>query len=287
MNNKIIKKRVKIMLVFLATIVVLGVIFGIVDYNRAKQNKAPLFAIRVNAYYDGGSKEYYGLGYKVIECNTLSGDDSIHIGFYNIKVDKNCKNGPIDFEKINEKEVDNFDREHEIDQNINLNELNTLEQKAMIGKLIKEKVNKDFVLDDYIVGTSEPEANDSIVHVIYDFNFTIAGVRTNLAYSVFVNGERTKVESIFDNTKGYNLISLKKENEEMIKTKLDKFTEKKKEEIRRRALKAFEKPNYSLEIADEYPYFKVENKELVFMIFVVGRNNDHGAMFANIYEEKI
>jgi len=90
------KKRTKIILIVISTIVLLGIIFGTVDYFRAGNDKAPIFAIRVANYRDGGSKEYWGLGYKVIKCNTLRGDKSVHFGFYNINVNRLCNNDPID-----------------------------------------------------------------------------------------------------------------------------------------------------------------------------------------------
>lgn len=62
------------------------------DYILYKNNKNPFFAINTVTYYDGGSKEFLGIGYKVVRCNTLSNDKSIHFGFYNINVDGFCNN---------------------------------------------------------------------------------------------------------------------------------------------------------------------------------------------------
>jgi hypothetical protein len=45
----------------------------------------PVFSLSIIKYKDGGSTEYFGIGYKIIKCNTLSGDKSITIGFYNVK----------------------------------------------------------------------------------------------------------------------------------------------------------------------------------------------------------
>ena len=38
-----------------------------------KHQKTPVFAINTKIYKDGGSKEYTGLGYKVIKYNQLQG----------------------------------------------------------------------------------------------------------------------------------------------------------------------------------------------------------------------
>lgn len=74
------KKGLKIFFIVLGIIVVLGVIFFAVDYDRAKKQKKPIFCINIRTYRDGGTKEYLGLGYKVIDFHTLEGFDDIKIG---------------------------------------------------------------------------------------------------------------------------------------------------------------------------------------------------------------
>lgn len=69
-------------------LVVLGIvmIIFVIDFSLILIFKTrPLFAISGNVYKDGGSREYYGVGYKVLKCKTLSGDNSVKIGFYNMK----------------------------------------------------------------------------------------------------------------------------------------------------------------------------------------------------------
>ena len=44
----------------------------ITDFSLAKANKSPVFSFPVIRYKDGGSTEYYGLGYKVIKYVSLS-----------------------------------------------------------------------------------------------------------------------------------------------------------------------------------------------------------------------
>ena len=74
------KKEVKFICIAIAIIVVLGIIFYIFDYNRIKNNKTPIFCINSATYMDGGSKEYLGLGYKVIDFNRTNGYDVMKIG---------------------------------------------------------------------------------------------------------------------------------------------------------------------------------------------------------------
>ena len=61
---------------------VLGIIFFVVDYNRVQKQEKPIFCIKnpAGTYMDGGTVEYFGLGYKVIDFNTLAGFDDIKIG---------------------------------------------------------------------------------------------------------------------------------------------------------------------------------------------------------------
>lgn len=81
------KKKIKILFIIIVTIVILGIIFFIVDYNRVKKQELPMFCIKSPAgvLLDGGTVEYFGLGYKVIDFNTLSGFDEIKIGTWFMK----------------------------------------------------------------------------------------------------------------------------------------------------------------------------------------------------------
>lgn len=74
------KKGIKICLIVIGVIIVLGLIFFTIDYNRAKNNEKPIFCFNVATYRDGGTIEYMGLGYKVIDFHTLSGYDEVKIG---------------------------------------------------------------------------------------------------------------------------------------------------------------------------------------------------------------
>jgi hypothetical protein len=47
--------------------------------------------IRTTIYKDGGTKEYLGLFYKVIKCNTLVGDKKVTIGTYFMDYNDDCK----------------------------------------------------------------------------------------------------------------------------------------------------------------------------------------------------
>ena len=76
------KKGLKILLIIIGIIIVLGIIFFVVDYNRVQKQEKPIFCIQNPAgiINDGGTIEYFGLGYKVIDFHTLAGYNDIKIG---------------------------------------------------------------------------------------------------------------------------------------------------------------------------------------------------------------
>ncbi|MDD4607508.1 MAG: hypothetical protein PHD10_00020 [Bacilli bacterium] len=83
------KKRITIMImVFL----IIWITFIITDFSLAKNNRKPIFAIPVFRLKDGGTIEYYGLGYKVIKYNVLDNHETGQIsrkaavfGFWTLK----------------------------------------------------------------------------------------------------------------------------------------------------------------------------------------------------------
>lgn len=80
----VLKKIIIILLIF----IFLGISFFFIDYIRVKNQLEPIFCIRKVIYRDGGTKEYYGFGYKVISFNKILSDGSkfkkLVIGNWNI-----------------------------------------------------------------------------------------------------------------------------------------------------------------------------------------------------------
>ena len=66
MGNKRMKKRKKKVLVILSIIILVWCSFFMTDYIRASNYQPPIFAVPLIGYRDGGSKQYFGIGYKVI-----------------------------------------------------------------------------------------------------------------------------------------------------------------------------------------------------------------------------
>ena len=52
-------------------------IFYSVDKKQIGSNENPIFAVKVFTLKDGGTKEYYGLGYKIIKYNKMGENGEI------------------------------------------------------------------------------------------------------------------------------------------------------------------------------------------------------------------
>lgn len=80
------KKGLKIGITVLVVIIGCSFIFRSIDKKRAEENKKPIFVIRTAIYKDGGSKEYMGIGYKVIVFNTLCGYKEVKFGSWQMNI---------------------------------------------------------------------------------------------------------------------------------------------------------------------------------------------------------
>ena len=71
-----------LMNLFFIIIIALGIIIVIDVVCVVKYDKGPYFAIRTKTYDDGGTQEFYGLGYKVIKYHQEQGRRDTEIGFW-------------------------------------------------------------------------------------------------------------------------------------------------------------------------------------------------------------
>lgn len=115
------KKGLKILFIIIGIIIVLGIVFFVVDYNRVQKQEKPIFCIQnpAGVIRDGGTIEYFGLGYKVIDFHTLAGFDDIKIGTW--LMDYN------DFEKEMKEYEKKFEEELQKD---NRNQENNINNKV-------------------------------------------------------------------------------------------------------------------------------------------------------------
>ncbi len=83
------KKILKAISIVLGIIIILGLVFFVIDYNRVKTNERPMFCIKnpAGAINDGGTVEFFGIGYKVIDFHTIAGFDNIKIGTWFMNYD--------------------------------------------------------------------------------------------------------------------------------------------------------------------------------------------------------
>ena len=76
------KKFSNIVFIILLVLIILAFIDVICV---AKFEKGPFFAIPLHTFEDGGTKEYYGLGYKVIKYNQVQGRRDMELGTWSLK----------------------------------------------------------------------------------------------------------------------------------------------------------------------------------------------------------
>lgn len=69
--NKI-KKRIMIAVSMIIVLFAVSIIFYRVDLHRVQQGEKPIFSISFAGLDDGGSHDYWGLGYQIIIWHQLS-----------------------------------------------------------------------------------------------------------------------------------------------------------------------------------------------------------------------
>ena len=169
------KNKIKTILIILFIIIVLGIVFYIVDSNRAKNNQKPLFCIKTGTLLDGGTIEYLGIGYKVIDFHTLAGFDDIKIGSWSMDYDDFRDEMKVYEEQFEETlgsgvvviKDGKINNETLIENFLNKAAIDSSEEQTLI---IQEHTSEDEYVEKkikFIPGvisdkTSEDKANDSV-----------------------------------------------------------------------------------------------------------------------------
>lgn len=102
------KSKTKLFINVFFTIIILIIVMISVDVVCvSKYNIGPFFAIKTKSYKDGGSKEYIGLGYKVIKYKQIQGRRDTELGTFKLKynvesIDINDEDLAIEFENYKE-----------------------------------------------------------------------------------------------------------------------------------------------------------------------------------------
>ena len=63
----IMSKNIKSIIICLSIIIFTALLFLAIDCFRLTNNQKTIFSMSLGQYLDGGTKEYYGLGYKIID----------------------------------------------------------------------------------------------------------------------------------------------------------------------------------------------------------------------------
>ena len=80
------ERKIKKIVNILFIVIMVGLVMIATDVICvARYNVGPFFAIPLNSYKDGGTKAYYGIGYKVIKYHQIQGRRDKEIGFWNLK----------------------------------------------------------------------------------------------------------------------------------------------------------------------------------------------------------
>lgn len=178
------KSVIKIIFIVIAFIIILGVIFFLIDYNRVKDNEKPIFCILEQEVNDGGTKIYLGLGYKVIDFNTLSGFDKMKIGSYFMNYE--------DFTDEIEEYNNNLNTENNEGININI-----------------EKISLSDANNTKTCTLNQEEAN-LIFNIINNSTFTSETCDGLMSYSIKYNYEdesKNKSYGIEDYDDKYHILS--------------------------------------------------------------------------------
>lgn len=156
------KRGLKILFIIVGIVVILGIIFFAVDYNRVQKQEKPIFCIQnpVGVIRDGGTIEYFGLGYKVIDFHTLAGFDDIKIGTWLMDYndfEKEMKEYEKKFEE--ELQKDNRNQENNINNKVTTIDIQTtgLSSETSIKKytLNQEEIYEIFNIIDNLTFSNE------------------------------------------------------------------------------------------------------------------------------------
>ena len=176
------RKGIKAALIILEVIIILWLVFFMVYYNRVKNGEKPIFCINTATANDGGTKEYLGLGYKVIDFHRLDGYEEVKIGTWSMEYE--------DFEE----EYNKQDNKTNYTNNKKYKDLSELPEKYPMEQAIKDgcviishNVFNKSKLDSFIDNTNVSN-NDRKSDFIRFVQYTIEGdaIITDLEYKADV-----------------------------------------------------------------------------------------------------
>lgn len=79
------KTFLKLLVAIIIAIIILAGVMFLIDCSSVKSGNIPVFAKEIGVLNDGGTIEYTGVGYKIIDFNRLNGYDETKIGLWFMK----------------------------------------------------------------------------------------------------------------------------------------------------------------------------------------------------------
>lgn len=87
-KKKIIIVCIIILILFIFIFILLIPLMKLIDYKRVQSKKQPIFCFKREGYLDGGSVEWYGPGYKILDIYQLPNYKGVKVGGWDIKIDR-------------------------------------------------------------------------------------------------------------------------------------------------------------------------------------------------------
>ena len=207
------KKGLKICFSIIGVIAILGIVFFVVDYNRVQKQEKPIFCIKNPAgeINDGGTVEYFGLGYKVIDFNTLAGFDDIKIGTWSMDYN-DFEEEMKAYENILEENLQSSEEFNRSPENVTIEVDNTTVSPESVSITItdnneepygwgvefrvQQKVNEEWVELQYI---SDDLAWIDIAYEVNEDNQLTLKLDIEKYYGKLSNGIYRIVKPVYDN----------------------------------------------------------------------------------------
>lgn len=134
------KKILMYVMCIVIAFIVLGMIFYVTDFYRAKTNQAPIFAVKYEEVNDGGTIMYVGFGYKIIDYNRYDGKDDTVMGSWFLQYEEPLntnKEGPSNIEKMSLEDLPlEYSPEQAIEDNCFVIAYSNIYNKARLDEFI-------------------------------------------------------------------------------------------------------------------------------------------------------
>ena len=146
------RKTVRNLFVIVIIAVVLLSTMIIADFNYVLQKQKPVFCFIQNSYEDGGTIEYIGLGYKIIDYNAIYGRKDIVLGSifkqYEPRVDESKFEDKVD----NKNKIYNFSGKVE--------KIDMIDGKTILTVVLDTNIKQSVkVINSTLIYTNDKKSN--------------------------------------------------------------------------------------------------------------------------------